>query len=539
MNLIEKTIGEYITENAARYGERMAVQLRDWSVSFSELDQITDLLILRLKDEWKIQKGTHVGLWSVNTPDFLFLFFAMVKYGAVPVPINTCFREKEISDILNSMDIEVLFYGKGWKELVYQEMIPEIRSLAPGVRSFVSMDSLSAGEHLSLSDFPGGRISEEQRQEIHRLRAAVSCRDVACIMMTSGTTLMPKGVMLTHFNIVNDGLAASACMHWSDQDKTLLALPFFHCFGLITGAVGAVIRGMQMYLLPHFSTVGVWHAIEERGCTVLNGVPSIFLALIRKPEYQKKRCDTLKSGIIGGSVLREEDYFDICSHFPAMHLQTSYGMTEASPSLTFPDWDAPLSEKARHCGRFMEGIEARSADIHTGKVLPPGKIGEIQIRGFNVTEGYYNMPEETRKAFTEDGFFKTGDLGYFDEKENLVITGRLKELIIRAGENISVAEIENAILDSGMAAGVKVVGVSSEFRQEEIAALVVPEDAGNFDGEALRNYLAGRLAVYKIPDAILKVDALPLTGSGKIDLNASRHLAESLLSAAGSKNEKQ
>ena len=535
MERIEKTIGEYITENAGKYGDRTAIEFPGFTCSFRELDQITDLLAVRLLDEWGIRKGTHVGIWSVNTPEFLFLFLAMIKMGAVPVPLNTCYQEEEISGILNSMDIRVLFYGSGWKDLVYEELLPGIRRLSPGVEAFVPIAGLSRGEHLSLSDFPKGAKSEGPAA-CKRLREEVRSRDVACIMMTSGTTRLPKGVMLTHYNIVNDGLEASACMHWSDRDKNLLVLPFFHCFGLITGAVGSVLNGMQMFMLPYFSTAAVWDAIENRGCTVLNGVPSVFLALIRKPEYKDRRSDNLTSGIIGGSVLRVEDYLDICSHFPKMHLQPSYGMTEGSPSVSFPDWDTPLPKKAQSCGKLMDGIEGRIRDIHTGESLPPGQEGELCLRGVNIMEAYYNMPEETKEAFTSDGFLRTGDIGYFNEEGELFISGRLKEMIIRAGENISVVEIENRILDSGLVKEVKVVGVPSDFRQEEIAALVVPADPERFEEEALRRYLAAHLAVFKIPDMIFTVERLPYTGSGKIDLKAAKELAERLLAAEKIKN---
>ena len=558
MEEINKTIGEFLTENKDKYKDRTAVMTRDWSCSARELDEITDLLAVYLHENLDIRKGVHVGIWSVNTPEFLFLFFAMIKSGAVPIPLNTCYREEEISEILNAMDIEVLFYGKGWKDLVYEDMMPRIRTLSPKVRETVPIHSLYAGAHMSASDL---QISEDGKAWLALAKKSVSSQDTACIMMTSGTTLSPKGVMLSHRNIVNDGLWASRWMHWNDQNRILLTLPFFHCFGLITGAVGAVLNGMEMFVLPHFATKAVWEAIDDFGCTVLNGVPSVFLALIRKEEYHDRKGPGLKSGIIGGSVLRTEDYLDICSHFPNMNLQPSYGMTEASPSVSFPRWGTPLEKKALSCGLVMDEISCRIADIHTGEILPAGKTGEIQLSGINITSGYYNHPEETKKAFTSDGYLKTGDLGYLNEEGELFITGRLKELIIRAGENISVAEIENAILNSGFVSEVKVVGVSSDFRQEEIAALIVPDfempdsetldpeaadqseaealdsetadqsEAGKALKERLLTYLKEKLAVYKIPDTVIIVSSLPVTGSGKTDLKACKKLAENYVHA--------
>ena len=210
MEEINKTIGEFLKENAAKYKDRTALLTRDWSCSAAQLDDITDLLAVYLHENLKIQKGVHVGIWSVNTPEFLFLFFAMIKSGAVPIPLNTCYHEEEIADILNAMDIEVLFYGKGWKDLVYADMVPRILELSPKVREAVPIHTLHAGDHLSGADLS---VSEEGKAWLSRAKKDVSSRDTACIMMTSGTTLSPKGVMLTHRNIVNDGMWASRWMH--------------------------------------------------------------------------------------------------------------------------------------------------------------------------------------------------------------------------------------------------------------------------------------------------------------------------------------
>ncbi|MBQ8307061.1 MAG: AMP-binding protein [Blautia sp.] len=526
MELIQKTVGEFIPENAARYGDKTAMQAGDFVWSYRELDEITDALACRLVHRYGVRKGTHMGIWSVNTPAYVFLFLAAQKLGAVPIPLNTCYKPAELSPILVNMDVEILFYGEGWKDLVYSDLIPEIGKLAPEVREYVPMNTFGGSPFMGPGNFTEEERSDESRGEIRKMTAEVSAEDTACIVMTSGTTLSPKGVMLSHYNIVNDGRSAALYMHWTDEDKMLLELPMFHCFGLITGVVVCTMKGICMDIIPYFGTALVWEIIEKHGITILNGVPSVFLALVRKPEYKNTVSEKLKSGVIAGSRLRYEDYMEICRHFPNMHLQTSYGMTESSPSVTFPDWDEAPEKKAASCGKFMDRIEGRIVDPASGEILSVGMNGELQMKGFNITKGYYNMPEETARAFTEDGWLRTGDLARFDEEGNLYITGRLKELIIRAGENISVVEIESVIDDSGMAEASKVVGVDSSFRQEEIAALVVPTDPDTFDPEALKEYMKPRLAVYKIPDYIFTVNELPMTGSGKIDLKAAKELAE-------------
>ena len=526
MELIKKTVGEFIPENAARYGDKIAMQEGVYAWSYKELDEITDGLAVRLHSRYQVRKGTHLGIWSVNTPDYVFLFLAAQKLGAVPIPLNTCYKPAELAPILTNMDVEILFHGEGWKDLVYSELVPELKKLAPAVKEYVPMSSFGSGKWLGTDDFTEEERSPESREMIRRMTAEISCEDTACIVMTSGTTLSPKGVMLSHYNIVNDGRFAAHYMHWTDEDKMLMELPMFHCFGLITGIVVCTMTGICMDIIPYFGTVVVWETIEKHGVTILNGVPSIFLALVRKPGYKDAVSEKLRSGVIAGSRIRFEDYMEICRHFPNMHLQSSYGMTESSPSVTFPGWDEPPEKKAASCGKFMEQIEGRIVDPTTGKILPVGMNGELQMKGFNITKGYYNMPEETAKAFTEDGWLRTGDLARFDEEGNLYITGRLKELIIRAGENISVVEIETVIEDSGLVIDNKVVGVDSSFRQEEIAALVIPKDPESFDPEELKAYMKPYLAVYKIPDYIIPVTELPMTGSGKIDLKATKELAE-------------
>ncbi len=528
--LSEKVISDYMAENTVKYGDRIYIETNKRSWSFAEADALTDRLAGRLYVRYGLEKGMHAAIWSVNSPDLVFLFLAMMKIGVVPIPLNTCLKEKEVSDILNNMEVKALFYGKGWKDLVYENMIPDIRKASPQVRHFVAMDTMGKEEGgLALSDLSGDEEGEAVLKQVSELKKEVTSADTACIVMTSGTTLSPKGVMLSHYNCINDAIAATREMRWSHADKMLVALPMYHCFGLNTGIICCMIAGITLHILPFFGTRAVWDALERYNCTIMNGVPSIFLALVRKEEYLHRRGYTLRSGIIGGAAIREEEYMEICRHFPNMRLQSSYGMTESSPSVSFVDWDASLEKKAASCGKLLPGLKGRIADIRTGEPLPQGMEGEFQLKGYSVTQGYYNRPEHTKEAFTEDGWLRTGDIGRFDEEGNLYITGRLKELIIRAGENISVREIEVAILDSGMVTSVKVVGVPSAFRQEEIAALVVSAPGASLDPHALMHFLKEKLADYKLPRFIIPVKELPTTGSGKVNLKASQDMAKTLI----------
>ena len=342
-------------------------------------------------------------------------------------------------------------------------------------------------------------------------------------------------MVLTHFGVVNDVLHVKYYMRWSENDKMCVCVPMFHCFGLVTALVGSIVIGFTMHLLPYFRTATVWRAILDFHCTILIGVPSMFLALIHKSEYAGLLGTSLTSGIVGGSPLPAEQYIEICRRFPNMHLQTSFGMTEMSASVTNADWDEPIEKKAVTCGRLMEDVEGRIAEPGTGKVLGKNQIGEIQFRGFNVMKEYYNNPEKTKEAFTEDGWFRTGDLGYFNNDDELCVTGRLKDIIIRGGENISPVEIEDVILRSGMVDEVKVIGVPSKFRQEEVAACIVPKNHNDLNIEHFCAFLRPRLATYKLPYYIISFDKLPMTASGKPDIKEIRDQAITMIKNANNR----
>ena len=555
MKLVQKTIGRCLRETAERYPDHTAIEFEGWSCTWAELDEVTDNLAARFFSKYGIRNGTHVGIWSLNSPAFVQGCLALYKLGAVVVVLNVANSVDEMADQLVRSDSEVLFYGTGSRNNIFDQMIPQIRGKAPSVKHFVHMEERESGVWLTPSSFSDEEKKHLPFNEVYRTIAELPAKSPACIIFTSGTTSKPKAVVLTHYGIVNVNLHVQKCMRWTHEDKAVVSVSLYHGFGLNTGLAACTVIGMTMHLIPSFRTQAVWEAIDSYRCTVMLGVPSMYLALIRKEGNEQYDGSALKSGIIGGSVITTDEYREICSRFPTMHLIPSFGMTEASTSSAFSDWDEPLRSGQITGGMFYEDTMARIRDVKTGRIvgwneaaahlyessIPNGKnepeqggpavengknrSGELELAGFNLFKEYYKMPEATAEVFTEDGWLRTGDIGYFNDYDEICLTGRKKELIIRAGENISPREIEKVILASGMTKKVKVVGVPSSFTQEEIAACILTEEGEQFDAAALLKYLQPRLSYFKVPKYIFTCRELPLTASGKVRLGELKTIA--------------
>lgn len=525
MELVNKTIGQCLKERSLSDGNRMAVEMGRWSCTFKKLDLISDLLAGQMIRSLDVTRGTHVGIWSVNSPNWVFTFFALVKIGAVPVLINTCYKQEEVTGILNYSDVEVFYYGAGYKTTIYEDIIAGLRQNTPKVRHFIHIDEKETGTWMNEDDFSDKDVTREQMEKLLRCKEQVDPQDVGCMIFTSGTTSLPKGVMLSHYSLLNNALSMINHMRWTRDDKMCVTVPLFHCFGITAGILACIAGGMSMHLIPYFRTAKVWDAIEQYHCTILNGVPSMFLALIKKNQYINRKTEGLKSGIIAGSPVTKDEFLEICSRFSAMHLQPSYGQTETAPCVTISAWDDSDEVKAVSAGKVIEHVEVRIVDLDTGKILGADRDGEIQVSGYNLMKGYYNLPDANAKTFTTDGWLKTGDIGSFDAGGELHVTGRIKEMIIRAGENISPQEIEQVIRELPWVSAVKVVGVPAEVLQEEIAACIITKPGCTIKKGELLDYLSPRLAHYKVPAYILDFAEFPMNASGKFNLKKIRELA--------------
>ncbi len=529
MELTKKTIGQCLREQAEQMGDHVALEVGGWSCTYRQLDRVSDYLAAHMGRKYGICQGTHVGIWSVNSPNWVFTFFALVKIGAVPILINTCYQQDEMKGILNYSDVEVLYYGAGYKDIIYEDIVAAVRQETPKVRHFIHIDEKEGGTWMEEDSFSARDTAQESLARLEESKQKVRAEDPACMIFTSGTTSLPKGVVLTHYNLVNNSCFIASAMGWGPEDKMCITVPLFHCFGITAGILACLQAGTSMYLIPYFRTAMVWDAIEKSGCTILNGVPSMFLAMIRKPKYKDKRADHLRSGIIAGSPVSRDELTEICRRFPNLRLRPSYGQTETSPCVSIGEWDPAHEPRAVSAGQVNEHVSVRICSPETGEPVETGRDGEIQVKGYNVMTGYYKLPQANAKAFTADGWLKTGDLGHLDERGELFITGRLKEMIIRAGENISPQEIEEVIRQLKWVCSVKVIGVPAEVLQEEIAACIVPVPGCQVDEEGLLRYLKPRLAHYKIPAYVLKFDKFPMNASGKIHLKRLKEMAAEMI----------
>jgi fatty-acyl-CoA synthase len=307
-------------------------------------------------------------------------------------------------------------------------------------------------------------------------------------------------------------------MGWTSMDKMLIAVPLFHCFGITSGLLSSIHSGCIMHLIKYFKTQKVLEHIERYGCTVLNGVPSMFLAMIRNSNYKDYNVLSLQSGIIAGSPLSPQEYISICNTISNIRLHQSYGQTETSPCVSIIDTEDSCEKKTFSTGRIISHAKVRIVDINTKEPMEANWIGEIQVQGYNVMQGYYKLPEENEHAISRDGWLKTGDLGYLDVDGYLYITGRLKEMIIRGGENISPQEIENCLKECPNIQNVKVVGIPTEVLQEMIVACVIMEQGFQLKEELIKSHLSSKLAYYKIPAYILNFETFPMNTSGKIKI---------------------
>ena len=401
-------------------------------------------------------------------------------------------------------------------------------------------------------------LTEAQKQRIYELKQLPDCKDTACMLFTSGTTALPKGVLLTHYNLVNDAMFTAKAMHWEKDDKICVMVPLFHCFGMTSCLLASVICGSCLYVMKYYRTINALEGIDNHGCTVLNGVPSMFLAMVHNRHFEEFKLNSLKSGIIAGSPLSASDYKMICEKLGMEKLQMSYGQTETSPGIGFSEYDETIEQKSDNAGFIIPFIEVCVWDLegnqniyHCDVLKPDGRIlgreetgeshihytsligdkrnavctrgtffsrGEIGVRGFNVMKGYFRREEATREALTEDGFIHTGDLGFVDDSGRIHISGRIKEMIIRGGENISPVEIEECIRMFPQVRDVKVVGVPQAVLQEEIAACIVLRKNCELTKDEITAHCSEYLAAYKVPRYIEFFEELPVNSSNKIKI---------------------
>lgn len=513
------TQGELIVELAARRPAREAVVFPELGVrwTFADLER-RSLDLARGLVALGVEPGEHVALWAPNHPDWIALQFAIARIGAVLVTANTQLTRPEIEYLLRQSRSVLVIAASGATGSEFADALAPLvddRRRLPDLRHVVFMDGMPPPGAWSL-DVLLARGREVPVDEVRRRTEATTTDAPANIQYTSGTTGFPKGVVLSHANVVENADAMAEVLGLRDDDRLLLQVPLFHCFGCVITVLGAATRGLPLVGVRRFVPEVVLATIETERCTVANGVPTMFQALLDDRSRPTRDTSSLRGGIMAGASCPETLMRRVIDELGAREMLVAYGLTEASPAVTTSYPDDPVAVRCGTVGRELPGVEVRIVDPGTGEDVDAGGDGELWCRGPNVMLGYFALPEATAAAITDDGWLRTGDLATRDTAGNHRIVGRIKEMILRGGENVYPAEVEDVVRGHPAVRDVAVFPVESERWGEEVAAALVLEPEAVLPTADLPAFLSERLAAYKRPTWIGRLPELPLTGSGKV-----------------------
>ncbi|MBB6451348.1 fatty-acyl-CoA synthase [Geomicrobium halophilum] len=542
--LLEVTTGQLLEDVAAREGEGEAVVYpdRDLRLSYRAFNDLCRQAARGMM-AYGIEKGDHVAVWTANKPEWLVSQFATGKAGAVLVTVNTSYQQEELAYLLSQSESSTLILQPQFKTTSYIEilynLIPELRTADPGHLQSDRFPHLKRVIIVgSEEDYPGVFSWESlleagdtvTNQALDERMESLDHDDVINMQYTSGTTGFPKGVMLTHSNIVNNGLNIAECMELTSEDRLCIPVPFFHCFGCVLGTLACVNKGTTMVIVEEFDPKLVMEAVHQERCTGLHGVPTMFIAELNHPDFDQYNFSSLRTGIMAGSNCPVEVMKAVMEKMGANEVTIAYGQTESSPVITQTRTHDTLERKTETVGRALPHVEAKIVDPNTGKEVPAGTQGELCTRGYHVMKGYYNDPAATEEVLTDDGWLHTGDLAVMDEYGYCAITGRIKDMIIRGGENIFPREIEEFLYRHPAILDVQVVGVPEPKYGEEIGAYVRVKEDQETTAEEIKEFCRGSISHQKIPRYITFVDSYPMTASGKVQKYKLREQAKEIFS---------
>jgi fatty-acyl-CoA synthase len=526
---INMTIGDWLGMKADQYPDRECVVhplegLRFTTAEFrDEVNRVArGLMALGIK------KGDHVAIWATNYPQWVQTQFATAKIGAVLVTVNTNYKKYELEYLLKQSDSTMLIMMGGTKDNNYVDHIyavcPELKDSEPGALKSKKLLFLKTVVFLDEEKHPGmlnwsdllEKAEQVPEEELAARQASCDPHDVINMQYTSGTTGFPKGVMLTHYNLINNGKIIGESMAFSEKDRLCIVVPLFHCFGCVLGVMAAITNDTTMVFVNHFNPVNVMKVLESEKCTAFHGVPTMFIAILEHPDFDKYDFSHLRTGIMAGSTCPVEVMKAAAERMNMRGITSVYGQTESSPGITQSTVNDPLEIRVSTVGRAYPNVEARVINPETGEEVPPNTVGEIVTRGYHVMKGYYKMPEATAQVIDKDGWLHTGDLGMKDEQGYYRITGRLKDMIIRGGENIYPREIEEYLYTHPAVSNVQVVGVPDHKYGEEALACVILKKGATATEEEIKQYVREGLSKHKTPRYVRFIDSFPMTASGKI-----------------------
>ena len=527
--LIEKTFSQVLDKMVEEFPDQYAFKFTtlDYTRTYAEFRDDVDE-VCRALLAIGVRPGKHVTIWATNVPAWYLTFWATTKLGAVLVTMNTAYKIHEAEYLLKQSDTHTLVMVDGYRdsnyEAIMQELCPELATTVPGkplharrlpfLRNIVTVGFKMPGA-MTWEDMVA-RANEVPQEEVTRIAANVDPYSVCNMQYTSGTTGFPKGVMLTHYNVVNDGKCIGDRMDLSTADRMMIQVPMFHCFGMVLAMTASMTHGTTLCPIPYFSPKASLACINQEKITCFHGVPTMFIAMLEHADFPKTDFSHIRTGIMAGSPCPISKMQDVVDKMNMKEIVIVYGQTEASPGCTMSSTDDPLEVRVATVGRAMPEIECRIVDPETNQELPVGEIGEFVARGYNIMKGYYKMPKATAEAIDKDGWLHTGDLACKTPEGNYRITGRLKDMIIRGGENIYPKEIEEFIYTHDKVKDVQVIGVPDEQYGEEICACIVLKEGETMTEDEMKKYILDHMAKHKVPRYIDFVSGFPMNAAGKI-----------------------
>ena len=527
--LIDCTFSEVLDRMVEEFPDQYAFKYTtlDYTRTYSEFRDDVDAFARSLI-AMGVKPGHHVAIWATNIPQWYISFWATTKIGAVLVSMNTAYKIHEAEYLLKQSDTHTLIMIDGYRDSNYSEtmaeLCPELENTKPGhplhskrlpfLRNIITVGFRQKGcltwnEALE-------RGNQVPVSEVYRMAAAVDKDDVCNMQYTSGTTGFPKGVMLTHYNVVNNGKCIGDCMELSTADRLMVQVPMFHCFGMVLAMTAAMTHGTTLLPLPYFSPKPALACINSEHITAFHGVPTMFIAMLENPDFEKTDFSYMRTGIMAGSPCPISVMRDVVDKMNMKEIVITYGQTEASPGCTMSSINDSIEARVGTVGKALPEIECKIINPETGEECPDEVTGEFVARGYNIMKGYYKMPKATAAAIDKDGWLHTGDLACRTPEGYYRITGRLKDMIIRGGENIYPKEIEEFIYTHPKVKDVQVIGVPDEQYGEEIMACIILKDGETMTEAEMKEYINAHMARHKVPRYIDFVDSFPMNVAGKI-----------------------